>query len=310
MKTQIFASLVIIAILSSAALAQSKGIQQGKMAGGGTITSAGPMQNPNVNPNGKFQPRVPEQQIEFIASRTTEQDDIVMTLDINGNLYYSHNSGNPHLNPKAIDIEIVDTLPRETVILAFGVLSAAGFMEFPAEFPSGGSYKDGYDIWMTQDGPEGGNSVFAAANALVSAEFNAVRNVFEALVDSIENRVILQVDVFAPNGSFVGSMEVQADGDALVRKNSENPNAASIIIAEKHLDHARMDIISHTMAKAGFFHLPTCSEYGASGSVVDPYSFEVTYSADGNSRTLRFGDNSEVGRELRALTSWVANLVD
>lgn len=309
MKTRFLTSLIILTILTVPALAQM-GTQQGPIAGGGTITDAGPTHVINKNPKGLGKPRVPEHQIEFVASRSDYDDNIVMVLDINGNLFYYHQSGNPHLNPKATMIEMVTTVPQETVVLAFGVLSAGGFVDFPTEFPAGGQYKDAFDIWMTLQSPQSTNTVFAAANALVSPEFNAVRSVFEALAQSIENRVIFEMEVFAPNGTRLGSISLQADGDAVVRKSSNNPNVATTIVAEKHLPHARMTIIKHAMQQADFFNAPTCNDAAGKNTMGSPHEYEVTYTHGSNTRTVRFGDGSDLGDELSGLTSWVLNLVD
>ncbi len=254
-----------------------------------------------------------QHEITYIASRPAAVEDVVLTLDIDGNMTYSHTQGHEGFGAeRPLDINISDKLDPATVRFAFAMMAAGGFADFPDEFPIGTSYKDGFDTWLTLDTPDGATkTVYAPSSGMVSDEFEVIRSVFESITEVLENEVVLSVVVRNEYGGFVGSLDVQADGDARIRSASNaGPNSNNVKETFRHFNASRMEGIAEQMAAADFFNLSLCSDSNAAALLGADMTFEVTYNAGGNSHTVQFGAQSETKDALSALVDWTVRAIN
>ncbi len=311
MKTRILSTIVIAGIIlgfAAVASAQIAGTGKSKI---GAQTLVDPARANKINVSPPPPPTIPDldHRIEFIATNEDNREDIVLVVDINGTMTYSHQQGSP-FNQDRIDIEVRDVLDAATVTTLFGMLAAGGFMELPDEFPQGGAYKSNFDTAMTLVTPSETKSVFASDDALVSQQFETIRTVMHAFIQAIENRTLVDFEIYSEDGVFLAGVEVQADGDARVRVNSENPDAPGLRVLERSLTAQRVESLEGALGGADFFALPACSDSGRDGAIHSPYEFVLTYNANSQSHTVRFGTGSDAANDLSFFVDWALGFVD
>lgn len=311
MKTRIAAILVTVATLL---LVASTAIAQTNFAPKNTNTQGitDPSKTRSLTTPVTFETPDPSNHyIEYLAANPDNDEIVTLNIGINGRVEYSHTrGGNPLINRDAIDIEVVDQVDPETVKLAFGVMAAAGFMNFPREFPAGGTYKADFSVWMTVQTPTDSNTVYADAEALVSQQFQVVRNVIESLTESIENKTLLDLSIYHADGTLAGGITVQNDGDAILRRHRQESDEIGLHVFERHLSNVKMQQIENAFENAEFFHLPACSGTFQPNGLGDPYEFALEYNKNGVGNTIWFGSGTEAAQKLAFIVDWGLDLVD
>jgi len=310
MKTRLATLVLAIAcavLIATPAIAGDRSIRIGST---GMLTDISKASTPTINPGGPGD--APKHQITYIASRPDSKDDIVLVLDINGRLSYSHTAGTPGLGKGLpVNIHLDDVVDMETVNLAFGLFTAVGFDGFPSSFPPGGTSKDQFDVWVTLETPTIEKTVFASSSSLVSEEFHVLQNVLDAVTRSVEDRVVLEFDIFDGEGSMLGGIRVQADGDATILKAPIlGAGGVGFEPVERHVQSDRMDDIFQAIDDADFFQIPTCDNEAVETIFGDEILFELSVFQNGRTHTVRFGTGTEIADDLAPLVEWGLNQID